>query len=126
VEYYENPEDGIDDYLLMLSDTLEPLPENLYALWTRSSKYYTRERVQFNTLLYDDPEETDLLSNKMQLLEELFNDNKPDDLSHKESKLVKALLRRMLQYDPARRPMPSQILQDPWFADDSKSEVGSH
>jgi len=110
VDDYENPEDQVDDHLLMLSDTLGPLPENLYVLWTRSSKYYTPERVQFNTLLYDDPKETDLLLNKMKSLEELFDENKPVDLSDRQSKMVKALLRRILQYDPAKRPTASQIL----------------
>jgi serine/threonine protein kinase len=117
VDDYDNPEDQVDDHLLMLSDSLGPLPEKLYAFWTRSSKYYTPERVHFNTFLYDDPEETDLLLNKMKPLEELFDENKPDGLSDNESKMIKALLRRILQYDPAKRPTPSQILQDPWFMD---------
>ena len=117
MDVYENLEDEIDDHILMLSDTLGPLPENLYALWPRSSKYYTSERVQFNTLLYEDPEETDLLSNKMKSLEDFFDENKPADLSDEESTMVKTLLRRILQYEPANRPTPAQILQDPWFTD---------
>jgi serine/threonine protein kinase len=120
VDYYDNPEDETDDHLLMLSDTLGPLPESLYTLWTRSSRYYTSERVQYNTLLYDDPEETDLLLNKMKPLEEFFDECKPDDLSDEESNMIKALMRRILQYDPAKRPTPSQILQDPWFEDLTK------
>jgi serine/threonine protein kinase len=117
VDDHGSPEDQFDDHLLMFSDTLGPLPENLYGLWTRSPKYYTPERVQFNTLLHDHSEETDLLLHKMKPLEELFDDNKPADLSDEQSKMVKALLRRILQYDPAKRPTPSQILLDPWFAD---------
>jgi serine/threonine protein kinase len=104
-----------DDHLLMFRDTLGPLPDSLYSLWTRSSKYYTPERVQFNSLTYKDPEETDLLVNKMKPLEEEFDEDKPDDLSDEEGKMAKALIRRALQYDTAKRPTPSQLLQDPFF-----------
>jgi serine/threonine protein kinase len=108
-------EEQTDDHLLMLSDTLGPLPENLYNLWTRSSKYYTPERVLFNSIVYP-ANGIDPLSFKMGSLEETFDEVKPVDLSDEEAMMVKALIRRILQYDPTKRPTPSQILQDPWFA----------
>jgi serine/threonine protein kinase len=121
--YTRIPEAETDGYLLMLSDILGPLPENIYTLWARSSKYYTSERVQFNSFLSKPPDGTDLLSAKRKPLEEFFDANKPDDLSNEEANIVKALLRRILQYDPAKRPAPFQILQDPWFT--GLSEAGS-
>ena len=37
------------------------------------------------------------------------------DLDEEEARKVKALIRRILQYDPARRPSAAEILLDPWF-----------
>lgn len=50
-------------------------------------------------------------------LEELFDEASPD-ISKEESDAVKALIRRILQYDPAKRPSAEEILLDPWFAGD--------
>jgi serine/threonine protein kinase len=58
---------------------------------------------------------------EQQTMEELFDQASPD-ISKEESEAVKALVRRILQYDPAKRPSPEEILLDPWFAAD---EVGS-
>jgi hypothetical protein len=99
----------------MLSDSLGPLPDHLYALWTRSSRYYTNRGVQFNTLLYEPSDGTDLLANKMKPLEEFFDEHRAVGVSDEEARTVKATLRWILQYDPAKRPTPSQILQNPWF-----------
>jgi serine/threonine protein kinase len=53
-------------------------------------------------------------------MEELFDQAGPD-LDEDEACKVKALVRRILQYDPARRPSPAEILLDPWFCE---TEVG--
>jgi serine/threonine protein kinase len=103
--YDITPEEQDDTYLLMLSHSLGPLPESLYALWNRSSRYYTSERVLLNNDLYAGTWS----------LEERFDHGKPADVSDDDAKMVKALLRRILQYDPAKRPTASEILQDPWF-----------
>jgi hypothetical protein len=66
--------------------------------------------VQFNTLLHEASEGTDPFSNKWRPPEEFFDKNRPDDVSDDEAKMVKDLLRRILQYDPAKCPMPSQIM----------------
>lgn len=58
---------------------------------------------------------------EQQTMEELFDQASPD-ISKEESEAVKALVRRILQYDPAKRPSAEEILLDPWFAAD---EVGS-
>jgi non-specific serine/threonine protein kinase len=103
-----------DHHLLLFNDTLGPLPHHLYSLWSRSSRYYTSERVLFNTFLEEVPEGTDLLSAKSKPLEELFDEQRPD-MSDSEAKQIYDLLRRILQYDPAKRPTPAELLKDPWF-----------
>ena len=50
-------------------------------------------------------------------MEEYF-DEAGSDLSERESRVVRALIRRILQYDPRKRPAPEAILAYPWFAED--------
>lgn len=47
-------------------------------------------------------------------MEELFDQADPD-LDDDEAYKVKALIRWILQYDPAKRPSSAEILSDPWF-----------
>jgi hypothetical protein len=76
VEAYDDPEDETDDHLLMLNDTVGPLPGSLYTLSTRSSRCCTSDRVQFDTI--DDAlEGADPFSNKLKPLEEFFDGYKP-------------------------------------------------
>ena len=49
-------------------------------------------------------------------MEEEF-DNAGLDLAEEEAYKVKALIRRILQYDPAKRPSAAEILLDPWFCE---------
>jgi serine/threonine protein kinase len=103
-----------DHQLLLFSDILGPLPDHLYSSWTRSSRYYTSKRVLFNAFLEEVPEGTDLLSIRSKPLEGLFDEQRPA-MPDDEAKQVKSLLRRILQYDPAKRPTPAELLKDPWF-----------
>jgi serine/threonine protein kinase len=47
-------------------------------------------------------------------MEELFDQAGPD-LDAEEAREVKALIRRILQYDPAKRPSPAELLLESWF-----------
>ena len=49
-------------------------------------------------------------------MEESFDQAGPD-LDEEETRKVKALIRRILQYDPTKRPSPAEILSDPWFCE---------
>ena len=49
-------------------------------------------------------------------MEESFDQAGPD-LDQEEACQVKALIRRILQYDPAMRPSAAEILLDPWFCE---------
>ena len=49
-------------------------------------------------------------------MEELFDRTEPD-LDEEEAHKVKALIRWVLQSDPAKRPSPARIMSDPWFCE---------
>ncbi|KAF2666058.1 kinase-like protein [Microthyrium microscopicum] len=49
-------------------------------------------------------------------LESKFNSLKPMDCSETEASRITNLMRRILQYDPTKRPTASEILGDVWFA----------
>jgi non-specific serine/threonine protein kinase len=53
-------------------------------------------------------------------MEELFDEAGPD-LHKEEACQVKVLIRRIFQYDPAKRPSPNEILCDPWFCEKDSS-----
>ncbi len=47
-------------------------------------------------------------------MEDLFDHAGPD-LDEEEAHMVKRLIRRILQYDAAKRPSPNELLLDPWI-----------
>jgi serine/threonine protein kinase len=49
-------------------------------------------------------------------LDEYFDLQKPSSLDAAESQVIVTLLRQILNYDPARRPRTSDLLEHPWFA----------
>lgn len=50
------------------------------------------------------------------ILEDLIDRFKPSDMKTKDSDCVKTLLRKILQYDPQKRPQAAELLKDAWFA----------
>ncbi|OGM49376.1 serine protein kinase, partial [Aspergillus bombycis] len=109
-------EDEDDDHLLSLSDRLGPLPEELFRHWKTSSLYFTPERKLFNCQLGGVALDEEPLMVEQTSLEDLFDQGGPD-LDEEEANKVKALIRWILQYNPAKRPSPAQILADPWFCE---------
>lgn len=103
-----------DDHLLFLVTQLGALPDNLFKHWKTSSLYFTPEGELFNCQIGGVPEGGEPLVLEYQSMEEMFDQAKPD-LEEEEATRVKALIRRILQYDPAKRPSPQEILSDPWF-----------
>lgn len=108
------PEFEDDDHLLSLTAGLGPLPDELFKHWKTSSLYFTPERKLFNCQLGGVAEGGEPLIVEQTSMEELFDQAGPD-LDTKEARKVKALIRRIMQYDPAKRPLPTEILLDPWF-----------
>jgi non-specific serine/threonine protein kinase len=50
-------------------------------------------------------------------LEVHFDQNKPSDIDVEEAKVITDLIRKILQYEPAKRPTAEEILKHPWFSD---------
>ncbi|CAK7275431.1 hypothetical protein SEPCBS119000_006690 [Sporothrix epigloea] len=90
------------------------LPEDIMKQWERSALYFTPEGKLYNCRLGGMKDKPYMF--EQQSLEKRFDAAAPD-LDEKEATAVKALIRRILQYDPAKRPTPSELLQDPWFRD---------
>ncbi|KAI2686155.1 hypothetical protein CBS147355_1642 [Penicillium roqueforti] len=88
---------------------------------TRSSLYFTPERKLFNEELGGVRPGKEPLILEEPSIEESFDRACPD-FDEEEAHEVKALLRWILQYDPAKRPSPAEILSHPWFC---KIEVES-
>ncbi|KFY41762.1 hypothetical protein V495_04802 [Pseudogymnoascus sp. VKM F-4514 (FW-929)] len=117
VPWSEDKSEEIDEHMIALTSALGPLPDELYNHWTSSSLYFTPERELFNCEIGGVNEGEEPLLLEEQSVEELFDQATPD-ISNEESDAVKALIRRILQYDPAKRPSAEEILLDPWFTRD--------
>ncbi|CAG8946696.1 unnamed protein product [Penicillium salamii] len=103
-----------DDHLLFLTAQLGALPDELFKNWTTSSLYFTPERKLFNCQLGGVAPGKEPLMVEQTSMEECFDRAGPE-LDEEEANKVKALIRWILQYDPAKRPSPTEILSDPWF-----------
>ncbi|KAI1746024.1 serine protein kinase [Xylaria scruposa] len=112
--WYPTQHDQDDDHLSDFSSILGPLPDELYKHWNRSSLYFTPERKLYNCQLGGVPEGGEPLMLEQLSMEELFDQAEPD-VPEEEAKAIKSLIRRILQYDPKKRPSAAEILQDPWF-----------
>ncbi|CVL11854.1 related to dis1-suppressing protein kinase dsk1 [Fusarium proliferatum] len=106
-----------DNHILELQAKLGPLPDELYSRWETSSRYYTKDRKLYNCQLGGIGEGEEPLMLEQTSMEEAFDLTAPD-LTDEEAEKVKRLIRRILQYDPSKRPMIEDILRDPWFAED--------
>ncbi len=130
LEYSIFPE-GADEHLLLFTQRLGPLPDELYKQWETSSLYFTPKRVLYNsdTGIEIEPKGPIRIMNALgyffkrlasrrvpQTMEERFDYNHPD-LTREEARKVKQLIRWILQYDSAKRPSAAEVLQDPWFCE---------
>jgi serine/threonine protein kinase len=109
--------DQDDDHLLSLTASIGALPEELYRKWKTAPLYFTPERQLFNCQLGGVPEGGEPLMVEQMSMEEMFDQAQPD-LKAEEAGKVKALIRRILKYDPAQRPSPADILCDAWFREE--------
>ncbi|KAK3324458.1 kinase-like domain-containing protein [Cercophora scortea] len=112
----QGPDWEDDDHLLYLTARLGPLPDELFQHWKTSSLYFTPERKLFNSELGGVAEGEEPLMVEQTPMEEIFDQASPD-IDEDEADKVKALVRRILQYDPAKRPSPAELLLDPWFSE---------
>jgi len=103
---------------LELEAKLGPLPDELYNLWDTSSQYYTKDRKLYNCALGGVGEGEEPLMLEQFSMEAAFDLTKPE-MSVEEGDKAKKLIRRILQYDPSKRPSAEEILCHEWFADES-------
>ncbi|QPG98523.1 hypothetical protein C2857_007695 [Epichloe festucae Fl1] len=117
-----------DDHLLSLNARLGALPDGLFSHWETSSLYFTPERRLFNCQLGGVVEGGKPLMVPQTSMEELFDQAEPD-LDEEDGRRAKELIRWILQYNPAKRPSPAEILLHPWFrgveVDGDSSDVSS-
>lgn len=99
-----------DDHLLQLTDALGPLPKQLYARWSRSSKYFRADGEMFNSMVNGPPKISSSGS-----LENQLKINKSDEIAEEEERVVLDLLLYVLRYEPRERPSAEEILKHPWF-----------
>lgn len=81
--------------------------------WETSPLYITPERKLFNCQLGGVPDGGEPLLLDEPAMEKAFDQAKPE-IDTEEADTVKALVRRILQYDLAKRPSATEILADPW------------
>ncbi|RKL25237.1 hypothetical protein BFJ70_g12284 [Fusarium oxysporum] len=114
---YDDRTEEDDNHILELQAKLGPLPDELYSHWETSSRYYTKDRKLYNCQLGGVGEGQEPLMLEQTSMEKAFDLTTPD-LADEEAEKVKRLIRRILQYDPSKRPTIKDILCDPWFAED--------
>lgn len=106
-----------DDHLLALHAEIGALPDHIFSKWTTSSRYFTPDGQLYNCELGGVPEgKTEPLMLPQLSMEDMF-DQAEVDIGEEEGRQVKGLSRRILQYDPAKRPSAAEILRDLWFAE---------
>ncbi|KAI0466844.1 putative serine protein kinase [Xylaria cf. heliscus] len=110
--WYLNPTHQDDEHLRLMTHSLGPLPDNLYQHWKTSSFYFTSERKLYNCCLGGVPEGEKPLILEEPTMEEAF-DQAELDIDEEEARKVKALIRRILHYDPEKRPSAAEVLHDP-------------
>ena len=110
-------DDCDDDHFLQMTDYLGPLPQHMISQWSRSSKYFRDNGELFNTMISGPPG-----INRFGPVEELFKQNKSDEISEEKEHLVLDLLRSVLRYEPKERPSAEDILKHPWFEPQRKRE----
>ncbi|TGJ78138.1 hypothetical protein E0Z10_g10627 [Xylaria hypoxylon] len=115
--WYPNQTDQDDEHLRLITTSLGPLPDNLYQHWKTYSFYFTPERKLYNCWLGGVPEGKEPLILEEPTMEEAF-DQAELGIDKEEARKVKALIRRILHYDPEKRPSAAEVLRDPWFLKD--------
>ncbi|KAJ2986140.1 hypothetical protein NUW58_g5167 [Xylaria curta] len=122
--WYPSQTDQDDEHLRLMTTSLGPLPDNLYQHWKTSSFYFTPERELYNCWLGGVPEGKKPLILEEPTMEEAF-DQAELDIDEEEARGVKALIRRILHYDPEKRPSAAEVLRDPWFLEDEVTSDSS-
>lgn len=112
-----------DDHFLQLFSTIGPIPRDILSKWARSDVYFNLDGENIKSYIGELPEGFDLNEIQNQpLLEELFDQERPAEMSDEDLKQIKHILRWTLQYDATKRPSASELLNDSWFSEPSTEE----
>ncbi|KAF8251481.1 kinase-like protein [Wilcoxina mikolae CBS 423.85] len=84
----------------------------LFNKWTRANRYFGPNRRKINSMIGGEPDGGEF---RFDSVEKYFHSNKPSDLDDREAEIIIALIRKILQYDPEKRPSAANLVQDPWF-----------
>jgi non-specific serine/threonine protein kinase len=112
-----------DDHLLQMVAMLGPVPANLVAAWTRSSRYIDQDGRLFNSRIKEDTSEEDQVDFVNPPLEQFFEQLRAkcsaleghhmDDAT---AAAIPSVLRQTLQFNPTKRPSAAELLHHPLFA----------
>ena len=107
-----------DDHLLQLTGLLGPLSDELYEKWTRSGLYFDADRKPIDSTegCGGEPDSSLGQPGRPNGLEAAFERNKPSDLGDEDAHNTVALVRGILQYEPAKRPSIDSLLRHSWFS----------
>ena len=101
-----------DELFQLLVEVIGPMPRDLFSSYPRWNKYLDAD----GNIIEEPSEDNDQSETEgMGVLEAQFDKLKPEDMSDEVATTIKALLRQILQYDPAKRPSASELLKNPWF-----------
>ena len=109
---HQEQDDADDDHLVQMNDVLRPLTGEMMETWPRAERWYRTNGEPIR----EDGEERVYVHDP---IEKLFTDNKHPQISEDEATVIVGLIRRVLEYDTAKRPTAEELLQYPWFADEA-------
>ena len=113
-----------DEHLLGFAYILGTLPLHSRSRWPRSSIYFNEKGGIIKNYLGPLPPGFDTsIIRPVPPLRDLFEMEKPPNMTVEESEVVKDLLCWILQYDPSKRPSLSDLLQHSWFQEPLDKEV---
>lgn len=110
-------EEADDTHLLQMFDTLGPLPEELFARWTRRERYFGPGRRRLNShpqASWSKPG-TPVSSYVWPTLEARFWERLPDGMGNQDFDRAVSFVRLALQYDPAHRPSAPELQLHAWL-----------
>ncbi|KAK6539471.1 hypothetical protein TWF694_009694 [Orbilia ellipsospora] len=109
-----NVDDDNDSNLLQMHDILGPLPEDIHVKWPRSGKYFRPDtREQYNSIIQGPESLLDPPPNMEAMIRNAVAQG--DGLDEEEAGVILSLLRKILNYDPRKRPSALEILENAFW-----------